>query len=252
MDFRESFESLDPSVWTSAYLPAWSSRTAAAATHTVGDGLVLSIPAEQPLWCPDLHPTPLRVSGIHSANRSGEVGSRNAPQPFLPGQVVREAQPTVMGFVPYYGRISVTCSAVLDARSMFSAWMVGLEDEPERSGEICLVEVFGNTVQDGQADVGQGIKQLRDPALRQEFSAEPMALDVSDEHRYEINWRPDGVTFLVDGSITRETSQSPDYPMMLILGVFDFPDGASEAGIPELHVTEVAGTDLGPGSLLGG
>ena len=29
---------------------------------------------------------------------------------------------------------------------MFSAWMVGLEDEPDRCGEICIVEVFGDTV----------------------------------------------------------------------------------------------------------
>ena len=27
---------------------------------------------------------------------------------------------------------------------MFSAWMVGLEVEPDDCGEICLVEVFGD------------------------------------------------------------------------------------------------------------
>lgn len=75
----------------------------------------------------------------------------------------------MLGFVPHYGTIAVTCAAHLNQRSMFSAWMVGLEDLPERSGEICLMEVFGTTVRDGEASVGQGVHPFRDPALREDF-----------------------------------------------------------------------------------
>lgn len=251
MQFHDNFATLDPAVWTDGYLPAWSSRAAAAAAYAVGPGgLVLSLPPQHPLWCADQHPTPLRVSGIHSANRSGPMGSTDAKQPFLPGQRVREEQPTVLGFVPHYGRIAVTCAAALTPRAMFSAWMVGLEDTPERCGEICLMEVFGDTVAEGRANVGQGVHAFRDPALREEFAADPMDLDVAEEHRYEVDWRPDGITFLIDGRVTRESRQSPDYPMMLILGLFDFPDRPGEPGAPELRVREVSGTGLGVGSLL--
>lgn len=250
MGFRERFERLDPEVWTDAYLPAWSSRTAAAATYAVGDdGLVLSIPAEQPLWCPGLHPTPLRVSGIHSANRSGPVGSTDAQQPFGDHLVVREQQPTMLGMVPHFGRIAVTCAAQITGRSMFSAWMVGLEDRPDRCGEICLVEVFGETIDGGTVSVGQGVHRFRDPAVREDFSAPARQLDISRLHTYEIDWSPVGVRFAIDGAVTRTTEQSPNYPMMIILGLFDFPDRPGGAETPYLRVTEVIGTGLGSGSL---
>lgn len=225
-------------------MPAWSSRAAAAATFATGpDGLDLFIPPSQPLWCPDLHDGPLRVSAVQSANRSGPVGSTDAPQPFRDGLVVREEQPTVLGFVPHFGSIAVTCSAHLSPRSMFSAWMVGLEDEPDRCGEICIMEVFGDTVHGGRADVGQGIHRFRDPALREDFSAEPLDIDVEQPHTYAVHWRPGTVAWTIDGVTTRTADQAPDYPMLLILGVFDFPDRPGPAGhVPHLRVTRVTGS----------
>ena len=253
-EFSDDFRRLDPAVWTPSYLPAWSSRAEAAATYrTDAAGLALSIPAEHPLWCPDLHRTPLRVSGFQSANRSGPAGSADAPQPFRDGLVVREEQPTVLGFVPHYGRIGVTCSAQLTASSMFSAWMVGLEDQPQRCGEICLMEIFGNTVGSGRAEVGQGIHPFRDPALREDFSAPVRELDITVSHTYEVNWRPGRVEFSIDGVRTRVAEQAPDYPMLLFLAIFDFPamaDGSTE--VPVLKVSGVTGRDLGPGSVVAG
>jgi hypothetical protein len=252
-DFGDRFHEFDADVWTAAYLPAWSSRAAAAATYSTGpNGLHLSIPAHHPLWCADLHPKPLRVSGFQSANRSGPVGSTDAPQPFRDGQVVREAQPTVLGFVPHYGRIAVTCSAALTPTSMFSAWMVGLEDAPERCGEICLMEVFGNTVADGRAAVGQGIHKFRDPGLREDFSAPVQDIEIADEHTYAVDWSPGRVQFSIDGTRTKVADQAPDYPMLLFLAVFDFPDGSGDSAVPHLTVTEVSGSQLGPGSVVRG
>ncbi|MGE0215572.1 glycoside hydrolase family 16 protein [Mycolicibacterium sp.] len=249
--FDERFTSLDPSIWTAAHLPAWSSHAAAAATYRTGpDGLELSIPPEQPLWCPDLHEGPLRVSAVQSANRSGPVGSTDAPQPFREGLRVREEQPTVLGFVPHYGTVAVTCSAHLSPRTMFAAWMVGLEDRPERCGEICVMEVFGDTVRGGPAgpvaDVGQGIHRFRDPALREDFSAEPRDLDIEAEHTYAVHWRPGAVDFTIDGVRTRTADQAPDYPMFLLLGVFDFPDRPGDADdVARMRVSRVTWTPLG-------
>ena len=175
-EFDERFPGpdLDPAVWTTSYLPAWSSRAAAAARYTVEtDGLHLTIPPDHPLWCPDLHPTPLRVSAVQSGNRSGPVGSAQGQQPFREGLVVREEQPTVLGLhAAVRARRGHLLGAHLPA-SMFSAWMVGLEDEPDRCGEICLVEVFGDAVDGDRAAVGSGIHPFRDPRLVEEFSAEP-------------------------------------------------------------------------------
>jgi Glycosyl hydrolases family 16 len=245
-EFDERFAGpvLDPDVWTTSYLPAWSSRTAAAAAYTVeDDGLHLTIPADHPLWCPDLHATPLRVSAVQTGNWSGPVGSSQGQQPFRDGLVVREEQPTVLGYTPHHGRVEVTCSARLQPWSMFSAWMVGIEDEPDRCGEICLVEVFGDAVDGHRAAVGSGIHRFRDPRLAEEFSAEPMTIDVMQPHRYAVDWRARQVEFFVDDERTRVCEQAPDYPMQLILGVFDFPDRRTDGDttVPELVVHRVRG-----------
>lgn len=245
--FQESFPGpdLDLSVWTPAYLPAWSSRAAAAAAHDLtADGLRLTVPDDHPVWCPDLHDPPLRVSAVQSGNWSGPVGSTRGQQPFRDGLVVREQQPESRGFVPLHGRIEVECRASLGPRSMFSAWMIGMEDRPERCGEICLVEVFGDTIDGGTAAVGNGLHPFRDPALHEEFTAERREIDVSVLHRYAVDWRPDGVDLLIDDEVVRRSAQSPTYPMLLVLGLFDFPDRAVAGRpdpTPELVVRSVTG-----------
>lgn len=240
--FDERFaRGLDDTVWTAAYLPAWSSRAAAAATYSIEDaGLRLSIPPEQKLWCPDLHDGPLRVSAVQSGNWSGPVGSTLGQQPFREGLTVAEAQPTQFGFTPRYGFIEVTCRARIGPGSMFSAWMIGIEDRPERCGEICLVEVFGERPD----AIGLGIHQFRDPALTEEFGTIPLDIDVAEFHRYAVDWRPGRVDFLIDGARLNSLSQAPDYPMQLILGVFDFPDRPhGDVAVPELVVGRVLGHD---------
>ncbi|MEJ2871755.1 glycoside hydrolase family 16 protein [Actinomycetospora sp. OC33-EN08] len=245
--FDETFDGpgLDTAVWTPAYLPAWSSRAAAAATYALtDDGLHLTIPDDHPVWCPDLHEPPLRVSAVQSGNRSGPVGSTDGQQPFREGLLVREEQPEVRGFVPHLGRIEVECRATLGPRSMFSAWMIGMEDRPERCGEICLVEVFGDAIGEDTAVLATGLHPFRDPALVEEFSADPHRVDVAEFHWYAVDWRADGVDFLVDDHVVRRSVQSPDYPMLLILAVFDFPDRAVPGRpdpTPELVVRRVSG-----------
>jgi hypothetical protein len=186
------------------------------------------------------------VSAVQSGNWSGAVGSSQGQQPFRDGLRVAEAQPSRWGFTPHYGYIEVTCRATVRPGAMFSAWMVGLEDQPDRCGEICLVEIFGDSG-DGRGHValGQGIHPFRDPALVEEFSAEPRGLDVGELHSYAVDWQPGRVDFLLDGVVTRSARQAPDYPMELIIAIFDFP--AETAGspaplaVPELVVTAVQG-----------
>jgi hypothetical protein len=243
MDDRFS-DGLDEQVWTAAYLPAWSSRQEAAATWGVEpDGLHLSIPPDHPLWCADRHEEPMRVSAVQTGNWSGPVGSTVGQQPFRSGLTVREEQPARWGCTPWYGRVDVECRAQLDPASMFSAWMVGLEDRPERSGEICLVEVFGDAVQEGTVALGSGVHPFRDPALVEDFGAPVTPLDVEVLHRYAVEWRPGRVDFLLDGVPHRTVAQAPDYPVQLILAVFDFPrrraGGEPPTSTPELVVRRV-------------
>jgi hypothetical protein len=240
LDERFPGESLDDDVWFPYYLPHWSSRAESAATYSVHGGeLHLSIPVEQPLWCPLLHETPLRVSCIQSGSFTGQ-------QPFREGLLVREEQPTRWGYTPLYGQIEVRMRGVITSRSMFAFWMSGIEDRPEHSGEICVAEVFGSGVAAGSTDVGIGVHKFRDPALVEDFSTLSLGIDVAEFHTYGVDWRPGSLTFAVDGQAVHWIDQAPDYPMQLMIGVFDFPAKTveSEVGVPvpELVVSHVRGT----------
>jgi hypothetical protein len=243
--FLDHFEGaeLDAEVWIAHYLPQWSSRAQSAATYAVADSeLRLTIPTDQGVWCAGDHEPPLRVSGVQSGVFSGEVGSTIGQQPFRDGLVVREHQPAQWGWTPEHGVLEVRARMDLSPRSMASVWMIGLEDRPERCGEICVFEVFG----DAPAAIGMGIKRIRDPSLTQDFEAPTLAIDVSEHHVYAADWRPGRVDFLVDGAHVRTVEQDPAYPLQMMVAVFDFPEherAAEHAGhIPLLAVDYVSGT----------
>jgi hypothetical protein len=232
---------LDTSVWLPYYLPAWSSRAETAATYEIRDScLVLSIPPSHGLWMPAEHTTPLRVSGIQTGNFSGPVGSTIGQQPLDGGSVVREEQETFWGFTPQYGRLEMRARMVVSPRSMAAWWMVGLEDRPERSAEICVFEVFGDAVEPGRAaEVGMGLKEFRDPAVTRDFEAPRLSIDVAEFHDYAVDWSPQRAEFFVDGELVRATPRPPAYPMQMMVAVFDFPaqsDGTDTGNVPQLIV----------------
>jgi hypothetical protein len=232
VSFRDDFEGngLDRSVWIPHYLPQWSSRAESAATYEIcGSELRLLIPLEQGLWCPAEHEGPLRVSAIQSGVFSGEVGSEVGQQPFHDGLRVREAQPTQWGWTPHFGVLEVRARMELTARSMASVWMVGIEDRPQRSGEICIFEVFGDAIDQTGSAVGMGLHPFRDPALHDDFATPQLPINVTDFHVYSADWRPGRVDFFVDDNHVRAVELAPDYPMQMMIGVFDFPSKSAVA-----------------------
>ncbi len=238
---------LDLEVWVPHYLPQWSSRALSAAKHAIeGSELRLTIPPEQGIWCEGDHEPPLRVSGVQSGVFSGPVGSTVGQQAFREGLVVREEQTEMWGWTPEYGLIEIRARMELTPRSMASLWLSGLEREPEESGEICVFEIFGESVENGGTEVGQGIKHFRDPALTWDFEAPCLALDVREPHVYAADWRPDGVRFCVDGVEVRRSSRAPAYPVQAMLAVFDFPEkdpaGEHAEHVPLLAVDWIRGS----------
>lgn len=250
--FDDDFDGpgLDLTTWLPHYLPAWSSRAETAATYEVRDScLHLTIPAGQGLWCGDLHQPPLRVSGIQTGNFSGPVGSTVGQQPFREGAIVREEQETFWGWTPDHGYIELRARAVVTPRSMVAFWMVGLEDRPERSAEICVAEVFGNAVEPGRsAAVGMGLHSFRDPGVAENFEAVRLPIDVAQFHTYAVDWTPTTVDFLVDGALVRSCAGPPAYPLQLMVAVFDFPEpstGDDADAVPALVVDHVRGYERG-------
>jgi hypothetical protein len=245
-------DELDTEVWLPHYLPQWSSRAESAATYSVaGSELRLTIPPELGLWCEGDHQPPLRVSGIQSGVYSGEMGSTVGQQPFRDGVVVRERQPAWWGWTPEYGRLEVRARMDLSPRSMAGVWMSGLEDRPERSAEILLFEVFGDALAtDGgrpTAAVGMGTRRFRDPAITGDFEAPQLEIDVTRFHDYAAEWRPGRVDLLVDGEHVKTIAEAPDYPMQMMVALFDFPDKAGAAPpdhVPVFAIDHVRGDPL--------
>ncbi len=254
--FLDDFDGsgLDLTSWRSSYLPVWSSTAASAATYTVSNSLLtLAIPPAQGLWCAGDHEPPLRVSGIQSGALSGPVGSPRGQQRYREGLTVREEQERFEGWLPApgptgVGRVAIRCAMMLSPRSMAAMWLSGFEDDPaqEQCGELCVVEVFGRALSTvpPSAEVGVGIKPFRDPALRDDFAAPRLPIDVADFHTYSVEWGADAAVFTVDGEQVRRCAGPPTYPMQVMVGVFDFPEwsnGHDDHLVPELAVDWVRG-----------
>ncbi len=233
LEFDERFrgEDLDRGRWIPHYLPHWSSRDRSAARYRIADGaLRLRIEADQPPWCPEFD-AGVRVSSLQTAVFAGPLGSTVGQHRFSPHAVVRETQPETRLYTPRYGLVEVRAKAVADPRCMVALWMIGVEDRPERSAEICVCEIFGRAVQSDSAQVGMGVHPFGDPRIVEEFAAETVLADVTDFHTYAAEWSPEQVAFSVDGQPVKTVHQSPAYPMQLMLGIYEFPaqDGESAA-----------------------
>ena len=61
-----------------------------------------------------------------------------------------------------------------------------------------------------------------DPLIVDDFRRPSLPVDAREFHTYSVDWAPDGVHFWVDDKHVTSISQSPDYPMQLMLNVYEF------------------------------
>jgi hypothetical protein len=232
LEFEDTFDgdALDRARWLPYHLPQWSSREQAAARYRLGDGLLrLVIEADQPPWCPELDGQ-TRVSSLQTGVFAGAVGGTVGQHRFKPEAVVRQAQDNARLYTPTYGLFELRARALDDPRCMVALWMIGYEDEPERSAEICICEIFGRDVGADTAGVGMGVRPFADPKIRNAFSVERVAIDARQPHLYAAEWTPERVAFFVDHRLVKTVEQSPAYPMQFMLGIYEFPDDGPAAG----------------------
>jgi hypothetical protein len=246
-EFSDGFDrgALDPTRWLPAYLPQWSTRAQAAPRYAFEDGrLVLQITADQPPWCPGFDGT-TRVSSIQTGVFAGPLGSTIGQHRFRSDLRVTEEQEPARLYTPLHARIEARAAAVADPAVMVALWMIGFEDAPERSGEICVFEIFGRDVGSGSVRVGMGIHPFGDPRLVDDFEQVELAIDAVEPHTFGAAWTPAGVEFAVDDRVVKRSAQSPDYPMQLMLGIYEFGP-TSGSGYPKsFRVDHVRGYATG-------
>src|SRR5690606_29731811 len=213
---------LDTNRWFPYYLPHWSSRERARAhCHLDGGSLHLRIDQDQEPWCPGLDGE-VRVSSLQTGVFSGPEGSPIGQHRFHPEAVVTEPQEELRLYTPQYGAIEVQARARNDPTTMVALWMIGFEERPEHSGEICVFEIFGSEVTRGGARVGMGIHPFGDPDLVDDFEKVEVAGDVREFRTYAVEWSAEKVDYFVDGARVKTSAQSPGYPMQLMLGIYEF------------------------------
>ena len=229
IEFEDTFEgpTLDERRWIPSYLPQWSSRERAAARYQLGGGrLRLLVEADQEPWAPELDGN-VRVSSLQTGVFAGPVASTIGQHRFSPAAVVREAQRNVRLYTPQYGLVEMRARASDDPLAMVALWMIGYEDEPERSAEICVCEIFGRDVRTDSAAVGMGVHPFGDPGIVDEFSVETVAIDAREFHVYAADWTPERISFSIDDRPVKIVGQSPAYPMQLMLGIYEFREQAT-------------------------
>ena len=230
---------LDRTIWLPWYLPHWSSRAATEARYEIREGcLRLRIDRDQGPWSREFDGW-TRVSSLQTAVSSGPVGSSIGPLHFRDGLVVREAQPATSLCAPRYGLIEARLRTTADPANMAALWMIGTEDDPARSGEICIAEIFGRDVGDEVTRVGMGIHPFADRSLRDDFAQVPVAIDAREPHVYSVEWEPGRAAFFVDDRLVRVSDQSPDYPMLILLGIYEFAAGPEPVSPPEAYPKEL-------------
>jgi len=215
---------LDTRLWIPHYLAHWSSRERAAARYRFNDhALELLIEADQPAWAPEWDGE-IRVSSLQTGAFSGPLGSSIGQLHFRADLLVREAQESTSLYTPRYGLFELRCRAIADPANMVALWMIGIEDEPDHSGEILVFEIFGRDVEAEEARVGMGIRPWADSRLRDAFTQESLAIDVRQAHDYAVEWTPAWTAFYVDERLVKVARQSPGYPMQFLLDAYEFRD----------------------------
>jgi hypothetical protein len=238
VEFDEDFsgDELDRARWLPHYLPHWAGRTASAARYELGGGILrLRIDADQPVWHPGVAPG-MRVSNLQTGSRSGPVGGTIGQHRTDDRLTVVEDLADERLYTPQHGLIEARVRATADPACMVALWLIGLEDEPEHSAEICVFEIFGRDVRAGSADVGVGVKAHGDPAVGTDFEPVRLDGDATDWHRYSVEWTEQAVHFFVDDRHVKTVEQSLDYPMQLMLNIYEFdaPAKPEPADYPKL------------------
>jgi hypothetical protein len=225
LEFSDEFQktNLDIKKWIPYYLPQWSSKEKSKPNYHFYDGnLVLKITKDQEPWCPEFNDE-VKCSSLQTGIFAGKLGSKIGQHRFNPLCVVREEQINIRTYTPKFGYFEIRAKALDTESNVVALWMIGYEDEPEKSSEICIFEIKGENVNTESATIGYGIHPFGDPTLQDDFHEDSFDIDVRKYHIYAVEWTPTHIDFYLDNKKIRTILQSPNYPMQLMLNIYELP-----------------------------
>lgn len=226
LEFEDTFEAekLDEDRWVAHYLPQWTTPERSAARYELRPGVLrLRIDGDQPAWRPE--EGEMRVSNIQTGTFSGPLGSTIGQHRHRPDLTVRTPQPSRSLYTPSEGLVEAVLRASADPTCMLAFWLVGFEEgSPEWSGEICVAELMGHAIGRERSVVRIGVKAHNDPRLHDDIEEVALPLDATDRHSYAAEWTPERIRFFVDDELVRTVHQRIDYPLQVMVDLFEFPE----------------------------
>lgn len=238
---KDDFEGneLNTNYWIPAYLPQWSSREKTIPSYRIQDSiLTLYISDAQEPWCPEWNGS-VRVSNLQTGVFSGEIGSCAGQHHFTEGLVVREFQQKDFKVTPQYGHIEFKARCNISKENVAALWLIGTEERQNQSAEICLFELKGWNVTDEYAVIGYGVHPFGDANIKDEFYEEKFSINVKEWNTYAMEWEKEKITFYINGKKIKVINQSPDYPMQIMLNLYDLENIKNENNVFEIDYVKV-------------
>ena len=69
-----------------------------------------------------------------------------------------------------------------------------------------------------------GVKAHHDPRLSTDMDELVLELDATDWHTYSAEWTSERIRFFIDDRLVRSVHQRIEYPLQLMVDLFEFPE----------------------------
>ena len=224
LDFSTEFNDgkLDEEYWLAQYLPHCTTNTAGSSSrYKVEDGcLNLYITKDSPDYFGG-QPGSVDPDNLLWIANGIQTWEKNNLHPG--GAQQMEVEP-FEGYATQYGYFEIRMKMPDTKGGGYAAWwLIGTEDDntkTKQNGEIDVLETFF----DNPGVFHPKVHAWDDPNLNEwssEVNLKGFSKNYVDEfHTYAMDWRPEGITFYVDGKEVAQTEESPQYRMCMILSMY--------------------------------
>ncbi|GAB2824885.1 glycoside hydrolase family 16 protein [Ferruginibacter profundus] len=225
LEFSDEFkgEELDKTNWLPFYMPFFCAKGLAIPCYEIRKGnLALKITDEQESLLPEFDGE-LKGSSIQTGIYSGikeEANGLHANELLNKPLAANQFKNT---YTPQYGFFEIRARVLISKSNLVSFRLRGYDQNQKKTGEICIFEIKGNALKGNQVIINYGVQKFHDQKIKEDFFQRSFDIDVSWFHCYAVEWDREKVIFFIDNKKIGQINQSPDYPMQLMLGIFEFP-----------------------------
>ncbi len=213
---------LNQQLWFPYYLPHWSTRELTKANYALQNGsLVLKITPEMQPWDP-VKDAGTVISGI-------QTGEKDWLHRWTNYSAVNHHEDTVQNFLQKYGYFEIRAKVQKGSGIHSAWWMIGFQqDQNQATGEntmnaeMDIFEILGKTPSSDLIN----LHPWSDSTLSSSSNTVAAGADLSqDFHVYGFEWDETNMKFYVDNQLVKTINQSPNYPMMTLLGLYEKRNG---------------------------